>query len=113
MRTIYAVQDDRHMSPFIANFVEQLDVAQAIGEAPGLPAFGICCEGNWGLGPSSSRSRDGWTEREHCQLTKVLCGCRQRKFIVRAGGTTKSESVQLQNALQMGEQHLDLFTIAT
>jgi len=42
-----------------------------------------------------------------------LDGCGQGKFVMRAGGTAQSQSIQLQDALQMGEQHLDLFPIAT
>ena len=63
--------------------------------------------------PSCSLSRDGWTEREHRQLAKILCGSRQGKFVLRAGWTAQSQPIQLQDTLQMREQHLDLFPIAT
>ena len=47
------------------------------------------------------------------QLAKVLCGCGQRKFVVRAGWTAQPEAIQLQDALQMRKQDLDLFSVAT
>ncbi len=57
--------------------------------------------------------RRWWPEREHRQLAKVLGSCSERKFVLGAGGTAQSQSIQLQDAFQMGEQHLDLFPIAT
>ena len=47
------------------------------------------------------------------QLAKVLRGCGQRKFVVRAGVAAQSEAIQLHDALQMGEQHLDFLSVFT
>ena len=98
----------------MANFVEQLGVAAALGIG-----LSTGCRLLWplrlerGAPASCSLSGDGWTEREHRQLAKVLGGCRQGKFVMRACGTAQSESIELQDAFQMSEQHLDLFPVAT
>jgi len=66
-----------------------------------------------GPSPSCRRHSNGWTEGEHRQLAKVLGGCRERKFVLGTSGSTQSQSIQLQDALEVGEQHLDLFPVAT
>jgi len=76
-----------------------------------LPAF-PACGGNGGVRLHPVGVATGGRDASR-QLTKILDGCGQGKFVMRAGGTAQSQSIQLQDALQMGEQHLDLFPIAT
>jgi hypothetical protein len=54
-----------------------------------------------------------WTECEFGQLSKVLHSGSKCKFVVRAGGTAQPQAVHFHDALQMGEQHLDLLPVAT
>lgn len=67
-------------------------------------------------GPGYLSRRPGcerWMDYQLGQLAEVLYRCSQRKLVVRTGGTAQPKAIQLRDALQMGEQHLDLFSIAT
>src|SRR5450755_3994419 len=44
---------------------------------------------------------------------QVLCDSREGEFELGAAGTPETQSDETQDALQVGEQHLDLFAIVT
>ena len=62
---------------------------------------------------SGSSWRDCWQDRnELCKLAQVLgCG-RQVELVLCTVGTSKAQAIELEDAFEMGEQHLDLFSLA-
>jgi hypothetical protein len=42
------------------------------------------------------------------QLPKVLGGCSEEELVASSTWSSQSESIEFQNAFEMGEQHLDL-----
>ena len=46
------------------------------------------------------------------QLPEVLGSCCEEEFVVSAAWSSQPEPVEPQNALEMGEQHLDLLSKA-
>src|SRR4029453_11689231 len=51
--------------------------------------------------------RGRWVRGELGQLAQVLGDRCQRELVLRGPGTTQPQTVELQDALQVGEQHLD------
>jgi ATP dependent DNA ligase-like protein len=54
-----------------------------------------------------------WRRDQLCKLSEVLSGRREQELIARAGGSTETQAVELENALEVGEQHLDLLAQAS
>jgi hypothetical protein len=65
--------------------------------------------------PPSRNARDQLIRRRPCgqlgEPTQVLCDGREGEFELGAAGAPETQSDETQDALQVGEQHLDLFTI--
>ena len=50
--------------------------------------------------------------RKFGEPLQILCDCCQRELELRAARSSQAQSSEPQNALEVREQHLDLFTIA-
>ena len=46
------------------------------------------------------------------ELTEVLCGGGEEELIFCAVWTSEAQSIELQDAFEMGEQHLDLLPLS-
>ncbi len=57
----------------------------------------------------ASGRREAGHRDEFGELPKVLGGCCEDEFITRAARSSKSQTVEPENALEMSEQHLNLF----
>ena len=57
--------------------------------------------------------RWGWYRRrdQQCELSEVLGGGSEVELVARAVRPSQSQPIKPQNALEMGEQHLDLFAL--
>ena len=53
-----------------------------------------------------------WASHKFGEALQVLCDCSQRELELRAARSSQAQSAEPQNALEVREQHLDLFTIA-
>jgi hypothetical protein len=47
-----------------------------------------------------------------CEPLQILCDCCQRELELGAAGSSQAQSAEPENALEVREQHLDLFSIA-
>ena len=57
----------------------------------------------------STQSMNGWWPSDQgCEPPQILCDGSQNKFILGASWATQSQPTKLQDALQVGEPHLDL-----
>jgi hypothetical protein len=71
----------------------------------------------WVLGVGCATFLSGWLESwwwfgsEPGEFSQVLCGGGEKELILRAARTTEAESTELEDALEMGEQHLDPLTL--
>ena len=93
-------------SPLMADCVEKLT------RDGGVIYFPICFDSSCRVARSACRCglRHG---DQFCEFSEVLSGSCEKKFIPGAGGTAQPEAIQLENALEMGEQHLDFLTFPT
>ena len=68
-------------------------------------------------GRAGLASRSGHCEPRHRlhfrQLTEVLSGGGEVELVFCAIGTTQAQAIQLQDAFEVREQHLDLLPLAT
>jgi hypothetical protein len=60
----------------------------------------------------NAQNLSGWRSRDQrCEPPQVLGDGGQNKFILSTSWTTQSKPTELQDALQVREPHLDLFTL--
>jgi hypothetical protein len=56
--------------------------------------------------------RRAWRDEELGELPQVLNRCGEGEFIVRAGWSAQPQAVELQDPLEVREQHLDFLSLA-
>lgn len=73
----------------------------------------------WRFGSAASggfrASRRSWRGHwdQFREFAEVLGCCCEMELVTRAIGTSQSQAIELQDALEVGEQHLDLLALAT
>jgi hypothetical protein len=64
-------------------------------------------------GRPRSEALSSWAEAgcryQLCQLAEVLGGCCEEELIARTIGSSQSKAVEREDALEVREEHLDLF----
>lgn len=116
---IPAARRDGRERQSCANFVEELDGLERLREPLtfsvilNLAAFcAACMRGGYLRRFSCGQCCQWWRpKRQLGQFAKILGGGSQGKFVTRTGWTSQSEAVELQNALEVSEQHFDLLPI--
>jgi hypothetical protein len=75
--------------------------------------LGCCFRSGRALEPSCRHGASGWHRSKLCELPQVLgCGSEQA-LVSRAARTAQSEATESKDALEMGEQHLELLLAVT